>query len=311
MENNPSTSSGSSKTSAKDFFLHLGAIVGLYATVISFVNLAFKIINKSFPEVGSSVYAWGGGSEISMPVATLIVFFPLFILLTRYVNKIYMQNPAKKEIWVRKWLTYITLFVAGIILAIDLVTVIYKFLDGQDLTAAFLLKALTVLVVAGCVFGYYLQDIRDRVSSKARRLWAIIVAVIILVFIILGFGILGSPKEQRFLRQDAQKVSNLQEIQWQVINYWQTYGSIPETLPNIPLDPQTGNPYVYKRTGNMTFQLCAEFNRESPYGDNVRVPEVAYPLKGVMPNDNWEHSAGLQCFDRKIDPIAYPTQIRG
>jgi len=32
------------KTSAKDFFLHLGAIVALYAVVISFLNLTFKII---------------------------------------------------------------------------------------------------------------------------------------------------------------------------------------------------------------------------------------------------------------------------
>ena len=64
------------KTSAKDFFLHLGAIVGLYIVTVSFLNLVFKIINKAFPEVAQNIYSWGGGSEISMPVATLIIFFP-------------------------------------------------------------------------------------------------------------------------------------------------------------------------------------------------------------------------------------------
>jgi len=134
------------KTSAKDFFLHLGAIVGLYTVAVSFINLLFKIINKAFPEVGANIYVWGGGSEISLPIATLIVFFPIFVILSRLVHKIYIENPAKKDLAIRKWLTYITLFVAGIALAGDLVTVLYKFLDGQDLTAAFMLKALAVLL---------------------------------------------------------------------------------------------------------------------------------------------------------------------
>ena len=84
------------KTSAKDFFLHLGSIVALYTVVISFLNLIFKVINEAFPEI-QNYYSWGSGSEISMPVATLIIVFPIFIILSWLVYKIYTQNSVKKE----------------------------------------------------------------------------------------------------------------------------------------------------------------------------------------------------------------------
>ncbi len=313
------------RASAKDFFLHLGAIVALYTVTVSFLNLIFKVINKAFPEVAQNIYAWGGGSEISMPVATLIVFFPLFIILSYFVYKIYEQNPAKKEINIRKWLIYITLFVAGLLLAGDLVTVLYKFLDGQDLTAAFLLKALSVLLVAGCVFGFYIQDIRDRVSSKARKMWAVIVGIIIAISIILGFSVLGSPQTQRLIRYDNQKVSDLNEIQWQVISYWQMNGTIPVSLSDIkssqqyviiPTDPQSKTTYEYRKMDAMTFELCAEFNKENmanqnQYGYEVAPVGVGFGKMDVIQNNNWNHKAGRQCFSRVIDPIAYPTQVRG
>lgn len=314
------------KTSALDFFLHLGAIVALYAVTISFLNLIFKIVNKAFPEVQRNYYAWGGSSEISMPVATLIVVFPLFVALSRFVYKTYEQNPEKKEMHIRKWLVYITLFIAGIILAGDLVTVLYKFLDGQDLTVAFLLKALAVLLVAGAVFGYYLQDIRDRISSRRRKMWTIVVGLAILISIILGFAILGSPRTQRLIRYDAQKVSDLQSIQWQVISYWQEKGVIPVHLGELegmqqyyraPLDSQFEKEYEYRKTGEMTFELCADFNKETPddpsYGSYPYYERsAAYPTKGgIIQNDNWQHSAGRQCFQREIDPVAYPTRVRG
>lgn len=320
---NFSTSSEQTKTSAKDFFLHLGVIVSLYAIVISFLNLAFKIINKAFPEVTQNIYVWGAGSEISMPVATLIIVFPLFAVLSYFAYKAYAESVDKQEPWVRKWLVYITLFVAGIALVGDLITVLYKFLDGQDLTAAFLLKALVVLLVSGAVFGFYLQDIREKISQKMRRLWLIGVGIIILVFIILGFSVLGSPQTQRLIRYDNQKISDLQNIQWEIISYWQMNGILPASLDAmrltqqyvvIPTDPQSKNDYEYRSTGAMTFEICAEFNRENMTNQNLyrEVMPVSYPIKGgVIQNDNWNHPAGRTCFERVIDPIAYPTQVRG
>ncbi|MFH0804126.1 MAG: DUF5671 domain-containing protein [Candidatus Zambryskibacteria bacterium] len=311
---------GNNKTSAKDFFLHLGVIVSLYAIVISFLNLAFKIINKAFPEVAQNIYAWGAGSEISMPVATLIIVFPLFAVLSHFAYKAYVGSLDKQEPWIRKWLIYVTLFVAGVTLVGDLITVLYKFLDGQDLTAAFLLKALVVFLVAGAVFGFYLQDIREKISSGKRKMWLIATGIIVLVFIILGFSVLGSPQTQRLLRYDNQKITDLQNIQWQVISYWQMNGTIPASLGEItnnqsyvviPKDPQSKVSYEYKGTGNMTFELCAEFNKESMVSQNVEAIPLGYAKGSIIQNENWNHKAGHQCFSRIIDPVVYPTQVRG
>ncbi|MEK7200622.1 MAG: DUF5671 domain-containing protein [Patescibacteria group bacterium] len=309
------------KASAKDFFLHLGVIATLYAIVISFLNLLFRIINKAFPEVASNIYAWGGGSEISLPVATLIIVFPIFAILSYLAYKTYTETLDKKEPWIRKWLVYITLFVTGIVLVGDLVMVLYKFLDGQDLTSAFLLKALAVLVTAGCVFGFYLQDTREKISSKVRKMWLIGVGIVILISIILGFSILGSPQTQRLIRYDNQKITDLQNIQWQVISYWQMNGTIPTNLKELektqqyilPTDPQSKTDYEYKKTGEMTFELCSDFSSENMTNqNNMAVAPVNYPVKGgIIQNENWNHKAGRQCFERVIDPVAYPTQVRG
>lgn len=311
----------SAKVSAKDFFLHLGVMVGLFTVAISFINLLFKIINKALPEIGASAYSWGAGSQISMPVATLIVFFPIFIILSRMVHKIYEAEPEKKDIWIRKWLTYITLFVAGIALATDLVTVIYKFLDGQDLTGAFLLKALTVLLVTGAVFWFYVKDLKDGVSTKSRKIYSIVLAVIILIFIIVGFSVFGSPRAQKLIRYDMERVTDLQNIQRQVINYWQSEGFLPQSLEDmtikatyidIPKDPETEEPYDYRISGDMTFELCATFNKESIDNNlNQRPTMPIYEKEYYLENSNWNHGEGEQCFERYIDPAVYPTQVRG
>lgn len=313
------------KVSAKDFFLHLGAMIGLYTVTVSFLNLIFKTVSKAFPEVGANQYAWGAGSEISIPVATLIVFLPIFIILSRMVHKIYEIDPSKKEIWIRRWITYITLFAAGIALAIDLVMVLYKFLDGQDLTAAFILKALAVLVVAGVIFWFYIQDLREKISGKSRKIISIILSLVILVFILVGFSVLGSPKTQKLIRYDNQKIEDLQNIQWQVISYWQTNGFLPTSLSDIintqsytkiPTDPQTQTTYEYNKTDTMNFELCAEFNKEN-LEVNIKYGSSAMPISGIdskndyLQNNNWNHGTGHVCFPRIINPEIYPTQVRG
>jgi len=308
-----------SKTSAMDFFLNLGVIVTLYATVMSLVTLLFTTIDAAFPGV-ATVYQYVN-SSISMPIAILVIAFPLLILLSWILEKGYKVEPEKRKMAIRKWLSYLTLFVAGGILAGDLVAVIYKFLDGQDLTTGFLLKALVVLLVSAFVFMHYIQDIRDRVSPKCRKMRPIVMAVIILASIIWGFSVLGSPATQRNMKYDNNKIMNLQEIQWQVISYWQMNGFLPTSLEQmtsskeyyvtIPTDSQLEKSYIYKKTGEMTFELCAEFNKDNTKNKSGYETQVSYPKGSVIQNENWNHGKGEQCFTRVVDPIAYPTQVRG
>src|SRR3990167_6812470 len=146
------------KITAKDFFLHLGVIVSFYASSIALIALLFEVIDYAYPKVLDAYYYF---PSISFQVATLIVACPLFLLLSWLLQKTYLSDPELREASLRKFFAYVTLFVAGAVIAGDLITVIYMFLDGQDITTGFSLKVLTLLVIAGGVFLYYLREIKN------------------------------------------------------------------------------------------------------------------------------------------------------
>src|SRR3989344_1697362 len=302
------------KITAKDFFLHIAVIALLYTGTVALLNILFNVINAAFPQI--TQYSYYATSSISLPVATLVVVFPLFLFLANLLRKGYAEDPSRKEYSVRKWLIYITIFIAGGVLAGDLVTLIYYFLDGQEMTTAFLLKILSVIVVAGCIFGYYLDDLKDRLTGTRRNIWRVVATVLVIGSIVSGFSVLGTPSSQRMLRYDSQKVSDLQSIQWQLVNYWQQKGTLPTTLVElqdpisgfiIPVDPQTKASYEYKKTGTLSFDLCAEFNKQAQIV-NGSVARIAYPEPMGKLNESWQHEAGRQCFERTIDPELYPVR---
>lgn len=304
------------KMTAKDFFLHIAVIILLYTGTVALLNILFNVINAAFPQINQ--YNYYSSSSISLPVATLVVVFPLFLFLANVLRKGYAEDPSRKDYHVRKWLIYITLFLTGGVLAGDLVILIYYFLDGQEMTTAFLLKILSVLVVTAGIFGYYMDDLKDRLTGTRRNIWRIVAGVLVIGSIVLGFSVLGTPQSQRMLRYDSQKVSDLQNIQWQIVNYWQQKGVLPTKLTDledtisgffVPLDPQTQKSYEYVKTNNTAFDLCADFNKPSQ-GVNGLMTRPAVPksiaIGGV--EDNWQHEAGRKCFSRTIDPELYPVR---
>jgi hypothetical protein len=75
----------------------------------------------------------------------------------------------------------------------------------------------------------------------------------------------------------------------------------------VPLDPQTNVTYGYnvKDAANLSFELCATFNKPSTSQDIRNTP---MPLAGVSEsyNQNWNHGTGRFCFERTIDKQLYP-----
>lgn len=149
------------KVSPKDVFTHLLAIVALYTSAISFLVLVFQFINVQFPDVLAGDYygMQGAYSAMRFAIASLFVVFPVYLLTTRFLNKSYEANPTKRDLRIRKWLIYFTLFVAALVVIGDLVTLINNFLSGE-ITLRFSLKTLAVFFVAGSIFFYYFSDIK-------------------------------------------------------------------------------------------------------------------------------------------------------
>ena len=150
------------KVSPKDVFTHLLAIATLYASAVSFLVLVFQSINVWLPDAltEAGYYArMAANSGIRFSIATLVIVFPVYVLTMRYLNKSYDVNPTKRNLRVRKWLVYFTLFVAALVVMGDLVALINNLLNGE-LTMRFGLKIAAVLFVAGSIFYYYFMDIK-------------------------------------------------------------------------------------------------------------------------------------------------------
>lgn len=150
------------KTSPKDVFMHLLAIISLYVSAGSFVALIFQYVNIAFPDPlrEGDYYLRSAYSAIRWAIATLVVVFPVYAVTSWLLQKGYAQNPTLRNLRIRKWLIYFTLFAAALFIIGDLIALIYNFLQGE-LTARFFLKVLTVFFVAGSVFWYYFMDIRE------------------------------------------------------------------------------------------------------------------------------------------------------
>ena len=308
------------KVTPKDFFLWAGAMVALYASVVSLLLLFFEYIDRAFPDALTSAYVDPYSGSIRFAMASLIVLGPLTAVLLHVIRKDIAQNVAKAELWIRRWALVLTLFVAAITIAIDLITLINTFLGGE-ITLRFVLKVVVVLGVAGVGFLHFYADLKGYWLTHASRSRVVGIAFVVLALGTVGAGflVIGSPTDARLMRFDDQKQNDLATIQWQVVNYWQQKEKLPTTLAEladplsgamIPLDPQSGAAYQYRTTGALSFELCAVFNRATGSqpggtGPSLGAVPVAYPKGGGL-DENWQHDVGTACFARTIDPQKYP-----
>ncbi len=297
-----------SKTTASDFFIYLGVIIGLYVSTVSLISLSFDLINKWLPDIAMNYSYDVYNTGIRMSLAALIIFFPAFIYLSRISTKAVTLMTEKKDLWVRRWAFFLTLFLTGLAIAIDLVTLVYKFIGGEDLTMRFILKVLVVLIVTFVIFRFYLYELhRDvTVPTPKRKYMLYATCVVVLAVIIAGIIVIGSPTAQRNIRFDNQRISDLSNIQYAITDYYQANNKLPVDLNTLTQgttyyvssikDPETQAVYEYKAVPQgSNYEICAVFST-----DNLldKTNQVSYPDQ-----DNWKHSIGRTCFNREAGDL--------
>jgi hypothetical protein len=147
--------------SAREAFIYLVLFATLYISAVSLNTLVFKLIERAFPDALDAPYGIVAADEtMRWSIASVIIAFPVFLWVSRSVQRAITGDPNKRASRIRKWLTYLTLFVAAMVLIVDVTTLVYNLLGG-DLTSRFLLKVLTVAAISGAIFTYYLWDLRD------------------------------------------------------------------------------------------------------------------------------------------------------
>lgn len=310
MEN---TSTPAKATGPKDVFLELWVMATLYLSASFIVTLLFQYINYFFVDAANP-YSFSQ-STVRWLVATLVAILPTHIFVLRLREKDYLEVPAKREGRLRKWLLYLTLFVTAITCVIDFATLIFFFLNGE-ISIRFILKVIAVAIVAGSVFWYYLAELRRETPEvpKNARIARMIALLIIIATILGAFFISGSPFRARLEKLDNQRIGDLQNVQSQIVYYWQKKGTIPASLNELtdpisgygaPKDPETGVAYEYQSLSNLVFELCATFSADSPTDQKYRETSAIGPMG--LEDSSWQHKAGRTCFTRTIDPALYTT----
>lgn len=149
--------------SAREAFIYLLMFLTLYISAYSFGSLLFHFINQWVPDA-LNPYTSYDLDGVRMAVSSLIIAFPIYFWLSSLTRKAISKDADKRSSKIRKWLTYITLFIAAGVIIGDLIALLFNLLGGE-LSLRFILKVLSVLLIAGLIFGYYLWDLRQDEKS--------------------------------------------------------------------------------------------------------------------------------------------------
>jgi hypothetical protein len=301
--------------SAREAFFYLVLFATLYLTAFNLGLVLFATVDRWLPDAVRNEYAARSALEgIRNGIAALVIAFPIFLFVSGLIGRAMAREPEKRGSKVRKWLTYITLFVAALVLIGDLTFLVQRLLSGE-LPARVLCKTVFVFGIAGTVFGHYLAELRaeEREGAAAGRgsPWlARVVVVAITATIVLGLFAAGSPRQARLRSLDSRRVANLKSI-WRQLGLERTAGrALPGSLeelasrPTAPAletfrDPETQQFYGYRVVDSLTVELCATFATED---------SLASPDGESGSSLFWKHPRGRRCFTLPLkgQPNAVP-----
>jgi uncharacterized membrane protein YidH (DUF202 family) len=289
--------------SSRDAFLYLLSFCTLATWSTALGSMLFRFIERWFPDPVAHLTRYDARLAITWQMASVAVAFPIFLIVTWAILREAQQQPERLQSGVRKWLTYIALLLTAGGMICDLIWFLDFFLVGE-LTSRFVLKSLTVMLICGAIFVYYLGSLRwdrntDVNKAKTRSLlFAIAAGVAVITTFCIGLAVAGSPTEQRHLEADRTRVQNLRQIAYAIYDWRIRAGankssvSLPGTLtelvgngigPTQIADPETGVPYEYRIKPDSIYELCAGFT-------NADSADPQF-VTGI-----WHHGKGRTCF---------------
>ncbi len=148
-------------TKAKDAFLYWLSMVLLVTWTFALGAICYLLIDEWFPDaLAQNVAGLNLEHEISGHLATLLVTYPVYLFVMWIIISETRRFPEKLESAIRKWLMYLVLLLAALIMIGDVAVLLTYFLQG-DLTSRFVAKVIVTLVIPGAVFWYYFGSLRE------------------------------------------------------------------------------------------------------------------------------------------------------
>lgn len=298
--------------SAREAFVYLVLFVTLYFTAFSVGSLWFNFIDRWLPDPLFTNYYVNDASSIRQACATLLITAPLFFGLSWRMRRRLRLHPDERQSGVRKWLTYLTLFVAASIIIGTLIGLVHNVLSGE-LTWRFFWKATTVLAITGMGFGYYLWDLRQdevlltRPTQTHVRFFVGLISLLVLGTLAGGLYLSGSPAHERLRRLDEQRVQTLDRLTYAMDNYYNLEQRLPSTTEELWHNRSMNDPeltslvmqipqFSYRPMSSSTYELCAFFEEATVPPQAPGIPQTKPLTPGIVSSPSWNHESGKQCF---------------
>lgn len=298
---------------ALDAFLNLLLLITLGWLAWAIGAVFFQLINKYS---GATAYGtvYFSESTIKVAIAALLVISPVFFGAVNVMHQKYKKDELNHDSGIYRWLTYLMLLVSALTIIGSLIALIAGFLNG-DYTTNVVMKILTVVIIAGFIFGYNFFDLKRRDYSKINRIalaLGTIVGVVIVLCIITGFMNVTSPQKTRLLMADSNAQMALSSISYMVSANYSTSGILDEMIDpsryvssgiNVDLTKIS-----YRKLSATEFELCADFNLDSAdispnkYNEMPTV-DITYPWA--------RHQKGHQCYtiNAKTEAEKYNSKL--
>lgn len=290
--------------SSRDAFLYLLSFSTLATWASALGSMLFAFIDRWFPDPVAVNRFYNLRTEVTWQMASIAVAFPVFLFVVRTILREAGSHPERLQSGVRRWLTYIALLLTAGGMICDLIWFLDYFLTGE-LTSRFVLKALTVMIICGAIFAYYLGSLRwDRNTNvadiRSRTLkFGLGAAVAVIACFCIGLGVAGTPSQQRLVEADRRRVQELRALTF-AISSWRNRSDVDDSKRTLPaalnalvgngidasqiVDPETGRQFEYYAHSGSAYQLCATFTKaEEATGNTV--------------THFWHHGKGRTCFN--------------
>ena len=282
-------------TAAKDAFFYLLIFSTLATWTIGLGSLAFTLIDRwladtLFMTKYSPSYDVYSAAE---SIASVLVAFPVYLLVSRAVLRNERGDPQKLNSPVRKWLTYMALVIAACVFIGDIIAALTYLLRGE-ITSRFLAKAFVVLVLSGGVFFYYFGGLRRSEDFGPGARWigdkwmASISGGAVALVLVFGFSYIGSPSTRRMMRADERRVQDLYQLSDKINNVWNKETRLPAHLDELSdatlADPITRIAYEYHPKEGSHYELCAAFAARSSENE------------AATRSKTWADPSGRYCF---------------
>jgi len=307
MDNQQSFSPQPKRDNAAKFaFLYMISLVALGFVAYSAGAIVFQIINKYISDpvnVLRTSYTCLDSGALRFAIAALIVSIPIYYVIARKINRELFMGNLDKESQIRKWLTYLIIFISSVVIIGWLIAVIYQFLEGE-LTIKFILKALTVLAVAGTVLSYYWYDIKREIvfgeKNTVIKIYSRVSLMFVISALIAGTAFVESPQEMRNKKFDRATVDLLSKIESDLETHYRNHEEIPENFGDLFISSMSvsetnrvkNGDIIYNKISDTNYELCAEFKTSNKEETECN----PYWL-----DNEWQHDAGYQCVEKIIN----------